>query len=183
MSTVIGLLQNKYVKWGVGILTSAGILFGMVTKYQAIKRDREDIAAKLKEAELAYTHQAEQVKKLEQTIVKLRKQIYTTTVTLPNGTTITTTSEYVDSTTNTNSNTSTTTTPVFRPPEGMERYPLLVHAGISTAGWGVGPGWEVGRFNLPLLPYTYMGLVTSFGQTWEGKFQVGGGLVLQWGKK
>jgi hypothetical protein len=182
MNAITAILQNKIARWiGAGVLILGAFGFLMV-RYQEIKKERESIAAKLKEAELAYTHQAEQVKKLEQTVTQLKKRIYTLTVIKPDGTTIITTSEYVDSTTNSNSNTSTTTTPVFRPSE-VSRYPFMLYGCVTNSGWGAGPGWEVSRVNLPLLPYTYVSVGGIIGQTWEKKISYGGVLSFQWQKK
>jgi len=183
MTTLLTIFRSKIARWGVIIAATAASMGAFALKYQTLKKDREATASRLAETYLAYTHMAQQNTVLQQTIAKLKKQIYTITVQHPDGTIVTTTSEFIDSTTTTSSTTSVSSTPVFRPEGKTERYPFMVYGMVTNKGWGVGPGWEVGKFSLPLMPYTHIGLGATAGQTYEGKFHVGGVISLHWEKK
>ena len=183
MTTLLAIFRSKITKWGVIIAAVAGSIGAFTLKYQTLKKDREATASRLAESYLAYTHMAQQNTVLQQTIAKLKKQIYTITVQHPDGTIVTTTSEFIDSTTTTSSTSSVSSTPGFRPESKTERYPFMTYAMVNNQGWSVGPGWEVGKFSLPLLPYTHIGLGASVGQTYSGKLLVGGIISLQWEKK
>jgi len=183
MITLMTLLRNRYVQWGGAILIFFGTLLVLWTRYQEVKKDRDGIAAHLAEAQLAYTHQAQDIKTLQQTIQQMKKRTFTVTIKLPDGTIITTTSEYIDTTSISTTETEGHSSPVFMPGEQLERYAFRVTAMANNVGWGVGPGWEVGKFNLPLLPYMYAALDIPLGKTYEGKFMGGVVLSMQWGKK
>ena len=183
MSTILKLLQSKTAKWIGTSIFVLGSFGALVIKYQEVRRDRESISAKLKELTLAYTHMAQENKYLAQTITTLKKKIYTLITQLPDGTVITSVSEFIDSTTVSTTSSQGSSNPVFPAGNKIDRYPLRIVVTTSNIGWGIGPGWEFGKFNLPFLPYTYAAMDIPLGKTYDNRFMGGAVLSLQWGRK
>lgn len=181
------LMKNKIFQWILVVTIALSCIGVLWNKYQAIKRDRESIAAQLAERTLAYENMAKENITLKTTVQTLKKKRFTIKVTLPDGTIIETTSEYTDSAYNSQVSGHDTQIPVFAPiiPNKAEvRYPLSLCGAATIEGWGVGPAWEVAKVDLPFVPYTHLIVGGTIGQTYTGSDLYMSGIVLiQWSKK
>jgi hypothetical protein len=171
--------KSKWTHYSVllmGLLMSWGYV-------QNIYLEKKTVKAELEKLRIVYENQAKDYKELYSKYVVLKKQIYTMTVTHPDGTVVVTTSEYVDSTISTSRTTTGSNTPIIDPllARGVgSRLPISLIGFANTASWGMGAGYELASLSIPLLPDRACFIMSgTVGQTWESKWAFGGALTIQ----